>query len=134
VIHADNIGGPWSDPVDLNIAAFDPGHVVGEDGKRYLFVNDGRRIRLTDDGLATEGELERVYQGWRYPDDWIVEAYALEGPKFLRKDGYFYMISAVGGTAGPPTSHMVIVARSRSIHGPWEDCPHNPIVRNAVHG
>ena len=39
------------------------------------------------------------------------------------------MISAVGGTAGPPTSHMVIVARSRSIHGPWENCPHNPIVR-----
>jgi beta-xylosidase len=24
---------------------------------------------------------------------------------------------------------MVIAARSRSIHGPWEHCPHNPIVR-----
>jgi beta-xylosidase len=24
---------------------------------------------------------------------------------------------------------MVIAARSRSIHGPWEDCPHNPLVR-----
>ena len=39
------------------------------------------------------------------------------------------MLSAVGGTRGPPTSHMVTVARSRSIHGPWEDCPFNPIVR-----
>ena len=39
------------------------------------------------------------------------------------------MITAVGGTAGPPTGHMVIAARSRSIHGPWEHCPHNPIVR-----
>jgi beta-xylosidase len=39
------------------------------------------------------------------------------------------MITAVGGTAGPPTGHMVIVARSRSIHGPWENCPANPIVR-----
>jgi xylan 1,4-beta-xylosidase len=24
---------------------------------------------------------------------------------------------------------MVTVARSKSIHGPWTDCPHNPIVR-----
>lgn len=39
------------------------------------------------------------------------------------------MFSGQGGTAGPPTSHMVVVARSRSIHGPWENCPHNPIVR-----
>ena len=35
----------------------------------------------------------------------------------------------MGGTAGPPTGHMVIVARSRSIHGPWENAPDNPIVR-----
>jgi len=39
------------------------------------------------------------------------------------------MITAVGGTAGPPTGHMVIVARSKSIHGPWENCPANPVVR-----
>jgi len=26
---------------------------------------------------------------------------------------------------------MVVVARSRSIHGPWENCPHNPIVRTS---
>ena len=128
VIHADNMHGPWSEPINLNIAGIDPGHVVGEDGKRYLFVNDGRRIRLTDDGLATDGALEHVYDGWRYPDDWVVEGYSLEGPKMLRKDGRFYMFSAVGGTAGPPTSHMVIVARSRSINGPWDNCPHNPIV------
>jgi xylan 1,4-beta-xylosidase len=34
---------------------------VGEDGKRYLFVNGVRRIRLTDDGLATDGPLEPAY-------------------------------------------------------------------------
>jgi beta-xylosidase len=38
------------------------------------------------------------------------------------------MITAVGGTAGPPTGHMVIAARSRSIHGPWQNCPANPLV------
>ena len=55
--------------------------------------------------------------------------FAPEGPKLLRRGGWFYLLSAVGGTAGPPTSHMVTLARARSIHGPWEHCPHNPIVR-----
>jgi xylan 1,4-beta-xylosidase len=130
VIWADRIEGPWSEPIDLKISGcIDPGHVVGEDGKRYLFVNGIRRIRLTDDGLATDGSLEPAYSPWRYPDDWVVEAFSPEGPKLLRHDDWFYLITAVGGTAGPPTGHMVIAARSKSIHGPWEHCPHNPLVR-----
>jgi xylan 1,4-beta-xylosidase len=66
----DDVRGPWSDPVDLKIdGCIDPGHVVGEDGKRYLFVNGVRKIRLTDDGLAADGELEPAYSpiprtGW----------------------------------------------------------------------
>ena len=58
-----------------------------------------------------------------------VEAFAPEGPKLLHRGDYFYLITAVGGTAGPPTGHMVIAARSKSIHGPWEHCPHNPLVK-----
>ena len=130
VIHADSMEGPWSEPVDLGIRwAIDPGHVVGEDGHRYLFMSGIRRVRLSDDGLSTVGEVEQVYDGWRYPDEWVTEAYALEGPKLMRRGEWFYLVSAVGGTAGPPTGHMVIVARSRSVHGPWENHPDNPIAR-----
>ncbi len=133
VIWADHIEGPWSDPINLKIyGCIDPGHIVGEDGKRYLFVNGIRRIRLTDDGLATDGELEHAYSPWRYPDGWVVENFAPEGPKPLRKGDWFYLVSAVGGTAGPVTGHMVIAARSRSINGPWEHSPHNPIVRTLL--
>jgi len=57
--------------------------------------------------------------------------FAPEGPKFIRHNGYFYLVAAVGGTAGPATSHMVVVSRSRSVLGPWEQCPHNPIVHTA---
>lgn len=129
-IWADDIAGPWSEPVDLKIrGCIDPGHIVGEDGKRYLFVNGIRKIRLTDDGLATDGEIEEAYKPWVYPDDWITENFAPEGPKLLRHGDYFYLVTAVGGTAGPVTGHMVIAARSKSIHGPWEHCPHNPLVR-----
>ncbi|MEC7691421.1 MAG: family 43 glycosylhydrolase [Pseudomonadota bacterium] len=130
VIHADNIEGPWSEPVDLHLGGvIDPGHIVDEKGQRWLFTSGIKRIRLADDGLSTIGELEQVYDGWQYPDDWITEAYALEGPKLFRRGDYFYLVSAVGGTAGPATGHMVIVARFKTIDGPWENCPHNPIVR-----
>jgi beta-xylosidase len=130
VVHARDIRGPWSEPVDLFLPDhIDPGHVVGEDGKRYLFLSGGDRVRLSDDGLSTDGAVEHVYDPWRYPDEWVVESFSPEGPKLTRHGDYFYMITAVGGTAGPPTGHMVIAARSRSVHGPWEDCPHNPLVR-----
>jgi xylan 1,4-beta-xylosidase len=130
VVWADDIRGPWSEPIDMKISGcIDPGHVVGEDGKRYLFVNGIRKVRLTDDGLAADGEVEPAYSPWHFPDDWITENFAPEGPKLLRHNGWFYLITAVGGTAGPVTGHMVIAARSKSIHGPWEDCPHNPLVR-----
>jgi xylan 1,4-beta-xylosidase len=112
----------------------DPGHVVGEDGKRYLFLNDGHRVALSVDGLKSVGAVEKVYPGWKYPEDWIVEGFALEGPKLLRRGDWFYMFSGEGGTAGPPTSHMVVVARARSIHGPWVNCPHNPIVHTGSGG
>lgn len=131
VTHAADIRGPWAEPVDLGLpGCIDPGHVVGEDGRRYLFVNGGRRVRLADDGLATDGPLQAgAWQPWQYPKDWVVEMFAPEGPKLFRRGGWFYLLSAVGGTAGPPTSHMVTLARARSVHGPWEHCPHNPIVR-----
>jgi xylan 1,4-beta-xylosidase len=130
VIHADKITGPWSEPVDLKLPNhIDPGHAVGEDGKRYLFLSGGDRVRLTDDGLATDGPVEHVYDPWHYPPEWDVEAFSPEGPKVLRHNDWFYLVTAVGGTAGPPTGHMVIAARSRSIHGPWENAPGNPLVR-----
>ncbi|MGN7799613.1 family 43 glycosylhydrolase [Leifsonia sp. 22587] len=130
VIHADSPEGPWSEPVYTGVAgAIDPGHVMGEDGERYLFVSGIRRCRLSPDGLRAVTPLEQVYDGWRYPDEWVTEAYALEGPKLFRRGEWFYLVSAVGGTGGPATGHMVIVARSRSVHGPWENAPGNPIAR-----
>ncbi|MEG3177863.1 family 43 glycosylhydrolase [Sphingomonas sp. RB3P16] len=130
VIHAESIAGPWSEPIDLGLPAhIDPCHAVGEDGSRWLFLSGGDRVQLAADGLSTIGKPEHVYDPWRYPSDWVVESFSPEGPKIVRHGGYFYLITAVGGTAGPPTGHMVIAARSRSIHGPWQDCPANPLVR-----
>lgn len=130
VIYADNIRGPWSKPVKLDVRGIDPGHVVGEDGRRYLFTNNGWVAPLSNDGLKITGENKKVYDGWVYPKSWETEGddMYLESPKLLFKDGYYYMTSAEGGTAGPATSHMCVMARSRSIFGPWENSPYNPVV------
>lgn len=125
---ADDIRGPWSKPIDLKVGGIDPGHVADSAGNRYLYVNNGEVIRLTPDGLATVGKKKRVYEGWAYPKQWKTEGMYLESPKLTYHDGYFYLTSAQGGTAGPATSHMVAAARSRNVTGPWENSPYNPIV------
>ncbi len=128
VIWAKDIRGPWSDPIRLDVGLIDPGHVVDEKGQRWLFLSDGYRIRLAEDGLSVIGQKEKVYDGWDYPADWKTEGKFLESPKLIHKDGWLHLISAEGGTAGPATSHMVIDARARSLAGPWENSPHNPLI------
>jgi len=129
VVWADSPYGPWSDPIDLKVGNIDPCHVAGEDGSRWLFLSSGDRVKLADDGLSIIPEtFEKVYGGWHYPEDWVTEGFHLEGPKLKKIGDYYYYLNAQGGTAGPPTSHMVVVARSKSIHGPWENDPNNPLV------
>jgi len=132
VIWADSIRGPWSDPIDLKNRRIDPGHAVGPDGKRYLFLSGGYMVPLADDGLSIVGAEKHVYGGWQYPKDWIVEGFAQEGPKIVRRGEYYYQVLAEGGTAGPPTGHMIVAARATSLEGPWENSPYNPIVRTKV--
>lgn len=130
VVHATDINGPWSEPSLVYAGpGIDPGHVVGEDGKRYLLLSGVTRVRLSDDGLRAEGDAEKVYDGWHYPSDWYDEGFSLESPKLFRRGDYFYLICAEGGSYGPPTSHMITVARARSVNGPWENAPRNPLLR-----
>lgn len=129
VVTAENPAGPWSKPINLEIGYIDPGHAADQDGNRYLFLSEGYMIQLSKDGLSTVGELKKVYDGWRYPKQWLTEGFYLESPKLTFKEGYYYMTCAQGGTAGPATSHMIVTARSKSLNGPWENSPYNPIVR-----
>src|SRR5208337_3872793 len=130
VLWADDPAGPWSDPIGIGVyGLFDPGHVVDQQGNRYLYFNKGMMIRLAPDGLSTVGDLKQVYEGWDYPKGWVVECKCLEAPKLTYHNGYYYLATAEGGTAGPTTAHMAIMARSKSVEGPWENSPYNPVVR-----
>jgi len=129
VVTADSIDGKWSEPIDLKIGNIDPGHITDEYGKRYLFFSNGGFVPLSDDGLSVTGDLKDSYKGWPIPKDWTIECFCLEGPKLIKRGEYYYLTVAQGGTAGPATGHMVISARSKSLFGPWENSPYNPIIR-----
>jgi len=128
---ADSPEGPWSEPIDLGLAGIDPGHIADPEGNRYLHLGAGRAVELAADGLSIAGTPRKVYDGWDFPDEWVVEGKFLESPKLFYHSGYYYLTSAQGGTSGPPTSHMVVSARSRHPMGPFDNSPLNPIVRTA---
>jgi len=127
-VWADDVRGPWSEPVDMGLSAIDPGLGIGEYGGKVLYLNGGLMGHLTPDGLAFTDEPQKAYEPWPIPEDWEVEGVYLESPKIFKRDGWFYLISAEGGTAGPATSHMCVIHRSRSVEGPWESMPGNPLV------
>lgn len=129
VIWTDNPEGEWSRPVDLKVGGIDPEHVTGPDGKRYLLLSAGDLHPLSDDGCQIIGEPEIIYKGWEIPEEWDIESFSLEGLNIKKIGEYYYMLVAEGGTAGPPTGHMIIQARAKDIHGPWENASANPLLR-----
>ncbi len=129
VVWADSPNGPWSEPIDLKIGGIDPEHVVGEDGRRYVLLSAGDLHPLSADGLSITGKPVYIYKGWEIPEEWDIESFSLEGLNVRKIGEYYYLLAAEGGTAGPPTGHMVVQARARNIEGPWENAPNNPLLR-----
>jgi xylan 1,4-beta-xylosidase len=128
VVHANTPLGPWSKPISLGLHGIDPTHGATPEGRRVLYLAGGSMAELSNDGLSVTSAPRRVLQAWPIPENWQIECECLEAPKLLFHDGYYYLNVAEGGTSGPPTSHMVLSARSRNIDGPWEWSPFNPIV------
>jgi beta-xylosidase len=126
VVHAPNPLGAWSEPVNLGVNAIDPAHIAAN-GRRYLHFNGGYMLELSSDGLSVKSPARKVFEPWPIPSDFRVECQCLEAPKIFQRGEYFYLTVAEGGTAGPPTSHMVVSARSKNPDGPWEYSPFNPI-------
>ena len=129
VVTADRITGPWSKPVSIGAGRIDPGHVVDDEGRRYVHLSGGYAVEVSADGRKAITPATQVYEGWPIPRDWTIECFCLESPKLTKRGEWYYLTSAQGGTSGPATSHMVVSARSNGPLGPWENSPHNPIIR-----
>lgn len=126
---APSIEGPWSEPVYLNSSGFDPSLFHDEDGKKWFLnmVWDHRPGRNAFAGIVLQ-EYSPAQQTLVGPREIIftgTDVGVTEGPHVYRKDGWYYLLTAEGGTSW---EHAVTLARSRSIHGPYEVHPHNPLV------
>lgn len=137
VITAKDPAGPWSDPVWLPAleGGIDPSLFFDDDGRTWV-LNNGppegtpeyqghRAIWIQEFDLETLksfGPRKVLVNGGV---DFSTKPIWIEGPHILKKDGWYYLICAEGGTA---EGHSQVALRSKSVWGPYAPNPSNPIL------
>ena len=118
---AKNINGPWSDPVlvEAGKGLIDPCPLWDDDGKVYLVhAYAGSRAgfksiivvkQMNAEGTRTIDDGVLVYDGHE------TDA-TIEGPKFYKRNGYYYIFAPAGGVS----TGWQLVLRSKNIYGPYE--------------
>lgn len=119
IVHSTDPAGEWSDPAWVDMGGIDPS-LFFHDGKCWYTGTADSRIMLFEIDPMTGKKLSKEKEIWRgtggrYP----------EGPHLYFKDGWYYLLIAEGGTE---YAHMITIARSRNIDGPYEGNPGNPIL------
>lgn len=110
----------WTNAFQIQnpLSAIDPDLFWDDDGS-VIMAFSGSPIKASYIDLATGNASEPfdLWNGTGYNNQ--------EGPHLYKKDGYYYLLIAEGGTE---LHHSSTIARSKSIKGPWESSPHNPLV------
>ncbi|MBN2104737.1 glycoside hydrolase 43 family protein [bacterium] len=112
---AENPGGPWELHHVAEVEMWeDPCPLWDEDGSAYLIRSKlcGQPMiihRMSKDGKTLLDNGTVVF------DDQESQP-ILEGPKFLKKDGCYYILAAAGGV---PMGWQTVL-RSKSIYGPYD--------------
>ncbi|SHI57052.1 xylan 1,4-beta-xylosidase [Tessaracoccus bendigoensis DSM 12906] len=129
LVWADDMEGPWSDPVFLNGVGFDPSLFHDEDGTTWLTTlewetREGREhpgwivAQRVDLETLTVGPPQRIHHG-------STDRGAMEAPHLYHHDGWYYLMTAEGGTG---YGHGVCLARSRTLLGPYAADPIGPFI------
>ncbi len=121
LIKSKSINGPWSKPI-LVLAGkglIDPCPLWDDNGKAYIvhaYAGSRAGIKsilavkeMSADGSKIISDGKVVYDG--HQDDPTVE-----GPKFYKYNGYYYIFAPAGGVG----TGWQIVLRSKSVYGPYE--------------
>ena len=134
IVTADDPAGPWSNATIIEGAdGIDPSLYFEEDGSLWFASN-----HIPDEVLfPTHKQIILRELDWdtfqfKGPEYVIFDGNTdhslyMEAPHIYRKDGWYYLITAEGGTQ---TNHCVNIYRSQTLTGSYEPCPHNPIVTN----
>lgn len=136
VATADRPEGPYVDHGPLigqRYGSIDAMAADDEHGARWLlWKEDGNAYdeptpiwgqRLSGDGLVLQGEKVELIR-----NDAPWEGHLVEAPHVVRRDGWFYLFYSGNACCGEDCAYAVGVARARSLAGPWEKCPRNPIL------
>lgn len=125
-VTAKDPAGPWSDPILVAQDGIDPSLTFDDNGQVYFQSSrtgdqgDGIyqcEIDITTGTMLTESRLLWKGTGGAYP----------EAPHVYKINNQYYLMIAEGGTE---YGHMETIARSSHPYGPYEACPHNPILSN----
>lgn len=123
LVTAENPAGPWSEPVWVDDAWFDPSLLFDADGRVYYTRRGGPesivQAEIDPDTGRLLGPLREIARGFVSPD--------CEGPHLYHIGEWYYLLLAEGGSR---TGHMATVGRSRSPWGPFDGCPRNPVFTN----
>ncbi|MEY4434544.1 MAG: hypothetical protein RIR16_584 [Actinomycetota bacterium] len=124
LVTAEAAAGPWSDPVRIDVFGIDPDLAWDDQGNCIMTYASlplngiGQAIISTETGeLLTEPKLVWQGTGGKFP----------EGPHLYKRDGYWYILIAEGGTE---RGHAVAVGRSVNFDGPFEAAPNSPLLSN----
>jgi len=126
-VTANSPEGPWSEPIlvtaqDSSFWAIDPSFFFDDDGKVYFSCTAGTATIDVETGkLTSEFKHPWTGSGGRYA----------EAPHLYKFNGMYYYMLAEGGTE---PGHMATIARSATPEGPYEACPHNPILSHRDRG
>ncbi|MCX7843663.1 MAG: glycoside hydrolase family 43 protein [Clostridia bacterium] len=129
LVTTQDILGDWSEPVYLNSRGFDQSLFHDNDGRKWLVGMSCDKEKGKDwfGGIILQeySEQEKKLSGPVYNIFNGTEAGLTEGPHLYKCNGYYYLITAEGGTEN---YHCVTLARSTSLFGPYEVAPNNPII------
>ena len=126
IISTEDINGSWSDPVWIAMDGIDPS-IYFEDGRAYYCTNarehpDREEISMAEIDIRTGRLKSGIKALWTGTGGGYMEA-----PHVYRIGEWYYLLTAEGGT---DVNHTATVARSRTLWGPYEGCPDNPILTN----
>ncbi|KUL41381.1 glycoside hydrolase family 43 protein [Actinoplanes awajinensis] len=132
LVTAPSMAGPWSDPVVLHGRGFDASLFHDEDGTTWMLSMraDWRPGRNRFAGISAQ-RYDRRHRRLTGPEHVIfegTEAGLTEAPNIYRKDGWYYLVTAEGGTTW---THQVTVARSRRLLGDYQVDPAGPLLTSA---
>ncbi|HEY9153790.1 MAG TPA: glycoside hydrolase family 43 protein, partial [Opitutaceae bacterium] len=135
VVTATNPSGPWSNPTWLDFEGIDPSIFFDDDGRAWM-VNNGAPVGTplySGHRAIWLQEFDPVNKKMIGPRTVLVNGGVditkkpvwIEGPHLYKKDGWYFLCCAEGGT-GP--NHSQVVLRSRKIGGPYQAWAQNPIL------